>query len=69
MWGYYLGSPGSLKDINRLDSSPLITDVLQGRMIPNFEEILTAESIANSILLSMELPTLGNFRIDGFRSV
>lgn len=40
IWGCYFGSPGSMNDINVLDTSPLVVDILHGRLLPSFEYAL-----------------------------
>ena len=37
IWGSYFGSLGSLNDINILDQSPIIQDILHGKALPGFE--------------------------------
>lgn len=37
IWGCFFGSPGSMNDINVLDASTLVADILEGRALPSFE--------------------------------
>lgn len=37
IWGCNFGSPGSMNDINVLDSSILVEKILDGRMLPEFK--------------------------------
>lgn len=40
IWGCNFGSPGSLNDINVLDTSPLRSAILEGKVLPGFKYVL-----------------------------
>lgn len=37
IWACHVGKPGSMNDLNILDSSPIVTSILEGRLLPQFE--------------------------------
>lgn len=37
IWGCINGHPGSINDINIIDSSAIIRSILEGTMLPSFE--------------------------------
>lgn len=43
IWACHFGMPGSLNDINILDSSPIVSAILEGRLLPEYEYILNGQ--------------------------
>lgn len=37
IWACHFGKPGSLNDVNILDSSPIVSGILQGTLLPKYE--------------------------------
>lgn len=44
IWACHFGKPGSLNDVNVLDSSPIVTGILQGALLPDFEYVVNNRS-------------------------
>lgn len=59
IWGCNFGKPGSLNDINIRDTSPLVTDILLGRMLPEYAFEINNKTISSFIFLSMASILIG----------
>lgn len=48
IWACQFGKPGSMKDVNVLDFSPIVSDIVEGKLLPEFE--LTTNGLTRSNL-------------------
>lgn len=45
MWGCNFGNPGSMNDINTLNSASSYQDILKGKMIPNYKYSVSGKNM------------------------